>query len=184
MKHYGPALQALNEAAKLDPTLDVDQLRETAECGEKYQQAIAELHRGHRNAGIDLLREAAGRQPDFEDAAQRLEDLAAGGDGLLGQPAQPNTMVPTESEGTEAAGWKDRVKQLGTWFTATPEVQYQPVPGTEPAANEKDVFKKGRELLDGWLRAKNPPAPVPEKPRQHPATPVAPPAAGAAPAKS
>jgi tetratricopeptide (TPR) repeat protein len=64
MKHYGPALQALNEAAKLDPTLDVDQLRETAECGEKYQQAIAELHRGHRNAGIDLLREAAGRQPD------------------------------------------------------------------------------------------------------------------------
>lgn len=174
MKHYGPALQELSEAAKLDPTLDLDQLRETAECGEKYQQAIAELHRGHRNAGIDLLREVASRQPDFEDAARRLEDLAAGGDGLLGEP---DAMVQIDSQGTpgEQAGWKDRFRQLGTWITATPEVQYQPAPGTEPAANEKDVFEKGRELLNGWFRAKNPSAPLPEKTRQQPVTPVAPP---------
>lgn len=175
MKDYGAALQALNEAAKLDPTLDVDLLRETAECGEKYQRAIAELHRGHRNAGVDLLREVAGRQPDFEDAAQRLEDLAAGGNGLLGQPAQPNAMVPVESQGTpaEAAGWKDRFRQLGTWITATPEVQYQPAPGTEPPANEKDVFEKGRELWNGWF-SKTPSEPHPEI-TQQPVTPVAPP---------
>ena len=164
-KQYGAALQALNEAAKLDPTLDVDQLRETAECGEKYQQAIAELHRGHRNAGADLLREIAGRQPDFEDAAQRLEDLAAGGNGLLGQP---NAMVPIESPGTpaEQAGWKDRIRQLGTWFTATPEVQYEPAPGTEAAANERDVFEKGRELWNDWFPSKNPS--TPETARQLP----------------
>jgi CHAT domain-containing protein len=174
MKHYGPALQALNEAAKLDPTLDVDQLRETAECGEKYQQAIAELYRGNRNAGVDLLREVAGRRPDFEDAAQRLEDLAAGGNGLFGQP---NAMVPIESPGTpaEQAGWKDRFRQLGTWFTATPEVQYQPAPGTGSAANEKDVFEKGRELWNDWFPTKNPPAPTPEIARQQPVTPVVPP---------
>jgi tetratricopeptide (TPR) repeat protein len=176
MKHYGAAFHELNQAAELDPTLDVDQLRETAKSGEKYQQAIAELNRGHRNAGADLLREVAGRQPDFEDAAQRLEDLAAGGDGLLGQPAQPNAMVPAESEGTpeETAGWKDRVKQLGTWFTATPEVQYQPPPGSEPA-NEKGVFEKGRELWNDWFPAKDPSAPRPEVTRRKPATPVAPP---------
>ncbi len=175
-KQYGPALQALNEAAKLDPTLDVDQLRETAECGEKYQRAIAELHRGHRNAGADLLREVAGRQPEFEDAAQRLEDLAAGGNGLLGQTAPPNAMVTIESQESAAdqAGWKDRFKQLGTWFTATPEVQYQPAPGTEPAANEKDVFEKGRELWEGWF-SKNAAETSPEISQQQPVPPVAPP---------
>lgn len=178
LKHYGPALQALNQAAKLDPTLDVDQLRETAECGEKYQQAIAELHRGHRIAGVDLLREVAGRQPDFEDAAERLEDLAAGGNGLLGQPAQPNAMVPIESEGTteEAAGWKDRFRQFGTWFTATPEVRYyQPASRTESDANEKDVFEKGREFWNGWF-AKDSSEPRPEITRKEPVTPVVPPA--------
>jgi len=173
MKHYGAALQELSEAAKLDPTLDLDQLRENAECGEKYQQAIAELHRGHRNAGIDLLREVAGRQPDFEDAAQRLEDLAAGGDGLLGQPAQLSAMVSTESQGTpeEQAGWKDRVKQFGTWFTATPEVIYQPAKET----TERDVFEKGRELWNDWFPPKDPSAPAPEITRPQPAPPVAPP---------
>jgi hypothetical protein len=177
MQHYGAALQELTEAAKLDPTLDVDQLRETAECGQKYQQALVELHRGHRTAAVDLLREIASRRPDFEDAAQRLEDLASGGDGLLGQPADPKAMVPTESERTpaETAAWKDRFKQLGTWFTATPEVQYQPVPGAEAAADEKGVLEKGRELLDGWLRPKTSVGPVPEKPRQQPVIELAPP---------
>jgi tetratricopeptide (TPR) repeat protein len=174
MKHYGAALHELNEAAKLDPTLDVDQLRETAECGEKYQRAVAELHRGHRNTGADLLREVAGRQPDFEDAARRLEDLAAGKDGLLGQPAQLDAMVPAESP-AEQAGWKDRFTQLRTWFTATPEVIYQPVKGTEPAADEKGVFEKGRELLNDWFPAKDSSAPSPEVTPSRPVPPVMPP---------
>jgi hypothetical protein len=160
----------LNQAADLDPTLDVDQLRETAKCGEKYQQAIAELHRGHRNTGADLLREVAGRRPDFEDAAQRLEDLAAGGDGLLGQPAQTDAMVPAESP--EEAGWKGRFTQLRTWFTATPEVIYEPVKGTEPAADEKGVFEKGRELLNDWLPRKDPAAPRAEVTPAQPVPPV------------
>ena len=170
IKHYGAALQELNQAADLDPTLDVDQLRETAKCGEKYQQAIAELHRGHRNTGADLLREVAGRRPDFEDAAQRLEDLAAGGDGLLGQPAQTDAMVPAESP--EEAGWKGRFTQLRTWFTATPEVIYEPVKGTEPAADEKGVFEKGRELLNDWLPRKDPAAPRVEVTPSQPVSPV------------
>ena len=177
MKQYGAALQELKEAAKLDPTLEMDQLNETAECGQKYQQAIAELQRGRRNAGVDLLREVASRQPDFEDAAQRLEDLAAGGNGLFGQPVQPNEMVKAESTGTpaEQAGWKDRFKQLGTWITATPEVRYQPAPGTETAANEKGVLEKGRELINDWFPLKDHSAPRPEATRPQPVTPVTPP---------
>jgi tetratricopeptide (TPR) repeat protein len=171
-KDYGQALQALNEAVKLDPTLDLAHLRETAECGEKYQQAIAKLRRGDRNAGVDLLRELISRQPDFEDAAQRLEDLAEGGNGLLGESPESNAMVPSESAGTSAerAGWKDRWNQFTGWIAATPEVQYQPPPGTEQAEapNDKDVFDKGRELWNDWFRSKNPSAPLPETTRQQP----------------
>jgi tetratricopeptide (TPR) repeat protein len=177
-REYGRALKTLDEAVKLDEELDVTELRETAECGEKHQQAIVELHRGNRNAGVDLLREVVSRQPDFEDAAQRLEDLAAGGNGLFGQSPQPNAIVPRESEGTSAeqAGWKDRWNQFSSWIASTPEVQYQPAPGTEPAApsNEKDLFDKSRELWKDWFRSKNPSAPLPEVTRQQPVPPVAP----------
>jgi tetratricopeptide (TPR) repeat protein len=177
-KDYGQAVQALNEAVKLDPTLDVAHLCETAECGEKYQQAIAKLRRRERNAGVDLLREVISRQPDFEDAAQRLDDLAEGGDGLLGESPEPNAMDPSESPGTseERAGWKDRWNQFTGWIAATPEVRYQPAPGTESgASNEKDVFDKGREILHDWFRSKNPSAPLPEKTRQRPVPEVMPP---------
>jgi tetratricopeptide (TPR) repeat protein len=178
VRDYGPALQALSEAIKLDPTLDVAELRETAECGEKYQRAIFALQQRNRGAGIDLLREVVSVRADFEDAAQRLEDLAADGNGLLGQ-SPTNALVPSEPQGTpeEQAGWKDRLKQLGSWVTATPEVQYQPAQGTEQAepSNEKDYFDKGRELWNNWFRSKNPSAPLPEITRQQPAPPVMPP---------
>ncbi|HEY6047140.1 MAG TPA: CHAT domain-containing protein [Pyrinomonadaceae bacterium] len=178
-KDYGHALQALSEAIKLDPTLEVSELRETVECGEKYQRAISALKRNNRGAGVDLLREVVGVRADFEDAARRLEDLAAGGNGLLGQ-APSDAMVPGETPGTpeEQAGWKDRLNQLKTWITATPEVQYQPAPGTEPAdpASDRDVFDKGRELWKGWFGAKNPSGPPTETPQPKPAPPVNPPA--------
>ena len=174
-KNYGHALRGLNEAINLDPTLDVAELRETAECGEKYQRAITELLRKNRAAGIDLLREVAGVRADFADAAQRLEDLAAGGDGLLGQSPQADAMVPSEAQGTpgEPAGWKDRWNQFSTWFTATPEVEYQIPPGAEPAepANEKDLFDKSRELWKGWFGARNPSGPLPETPQPKPGPP-------------
>jgi tetratricopeptide (TPR) repeat protein len=182
-KDYAPALHALTEAIKLDPTLDVAQLCETAECGDKYQRAISALQQNNRGAGIDLLREVVSVRADFEDAALRLEDLAANGNGLLGQ--SPSSLVPKEAEGTSAdqAGWKDRWNQFSTWITATPEVQYQPAPGTQPVepANDKDVFDKSRELWKGWFGPKHPLAPLPEGPRQQPVAPPAPPAPTPAP---
>jgi hypothetical protein len=74
-------------------------------------------------------------------------------------------------------GWKDRFNQLKTWVTATPEVQYQPRPGTEPVepSNEKDVFEKGRDIWNDWVGSKNPSAPLPEIPRQPPVPHVKPP---------
>jgi tetratricopeptide (TPR) repeat protein len=176
-KNYGKALRGLNEAIKLDPTLDVAELRETAECGEKYQTAITELLRNNQLAGIDLLREVASVRADFEDAAQRLEDLAAGGNGLLGQSPQPDAIVPIEGTSGEHAGWKDRMGQLGSWLTKTPEVQYQPAPGTEPAepASDKDVFDKGRDLWTGWFGSKNPSGPLAEREPQQPERPAPPP---------
>lgn len=162
-KEYSRALKALKEALKLDDKLDVAELRDTAECGEKYQRAVAELRRGKRNAGVDLLREVVIRKPNFEDAARRLEDLAGDGNGLLGE-----SVVPMDSQETpeEQAGWKDRLFQLRTWFTSTPEVQYEPAPGTEPAgpSEDKDLFDKGRDFWNDWFRSKNPPAPLPETP--------------------
>jgi len=95
------------------------------------------------------------------------------------RPPETNAMVPIESQGnsTEQAGWKGRLKQLGNWVTATPEVQYEPGPGTAQAepANEKDYFDKGRELWNDWFRSKNPSAPLPEITRQQPSPRVMPP---------
>jgi tetratricopeptide (TPR) repeat protein len=175
-KNYGKALQRLTEAIKLDPTLDVAELRETAECGEKYQRAITELLRNNQVAGIELLREVASLRGDFEDAEQRLEDLAAGGNGLLGQSHGANAVVPSEGTPGEQAGWKDRWNQFSTWFAATPEVQYTPAPGTEPdTSSERDVFDKGREVWTGWFGSKKPSGPLDARAPQQPVRPAPPP---------
>ena len=84
-KKYYQALQALASASKLDPSLvDRAGIREVAECGQKYGRAIGELQMGNRDRGAELLRDVITSHPDFEDASQRLENLAQGGDGLLG----------------------------------------------------------------------------------------------------
>ena len=84
-KKYYQALQALASASKLDPSLvDRAGIREVAECGQKYGRAIGELQMGNRDKGAELLRDVITSHPDFEDASQRLENLAQGGDGLLG----------------------------------------------------------------------------------------------------
>lgn len=83
-KQYYRALQSLDSACKLDPALaDADGIREIAECGKKFGRAIGELQLGNRFAGAELLRDVITCNPDFENASQRLEDLALGGDGLL-----------------------------------------------------------------------------------------------------
>ena len=84
-KKYYQALQSLESASKLDPSLvDSAGIREVAECGQKYGRAIGELQLGNRDKGAELLRDVITCHPDFEDASQRLENLAQGGDGLLG----------------------------------------------------------------------------------------------------
>lgn len=89
-KKYYQALQALASASKLDPSfVDTAGIREVAECGQKYGRAIGELQLGNRDKGAELLRDVISCHPDFEDAAQRLENLAEGGNGLLGTSVIP-----------------------------------------------------------------------------------------------
>jgi tetratricopeptide (TPR) repeat protein len=97
-KNYYNALQALEEMARLDPELADDaNVREAAEVGQKYNRALGELQVRNQAKGAELLREVISIDPDFEDAAQRLENLAEGGDGLLGKsvaPRQPTMPQP------------------------------------------------------------------------------------------
>lgn len=89
-KNYYKALQALDEMARLDPELgDTANVRKAAEVGQKYNRAIGELQVRNHVKGAELLREVISVQPDFEDAAERLENLAEGGDGLLGASVIP-----------------------------------------------------------------------------------------------
>lgn len=76
------------------------------------------------------------------------------------------------------AGWKDRLYQVGNWFTATPEVQYKTETQAKPADadTERDVFDKGRDLWNDWFKSKHQAAPKPQKARpQAMPPPVAPP---------
>lgn len=108
-KNYDQALYALAEASRLDPSfVDTDNVRQYAECGQKYRNALVEVQRGNRDGGAELLREVISCRPDFEDAAARLENLAAGGTGLV---------VPTPSAG--GGGLFEQGKELwadkGIW---------------------------------------------------------------------
>jgi len=90
-KNYYQALRALDEVAKLDASIDTAEVRTAAEVGQKYNRALGELQaRNPANAAV-LLREIVSAQPDFEDAAARLENLSNGGDGLteFTMPAAP-----------------------------------------------------------------------------------------------
>ncbi|HYN23730.1 MAG TPA: CHAT domain-containing protein [Pyrinomonadaceae bacterium] len=97
-KKYYQALQALTSASKLDPSLiDTAGIREIAECGQIYGRAIGELQLGNRDKGGELLRDVINCNPAFEDADQRLKNLAEGGDGLLGTsliPYRPTAAPP------------------------------------------------------------------------------------------
>ena len=89
-KNYYMALQSLDEMAGLDPEMKDDaNVRQAAEVGQKYNRALGELQVNNRAKGAELLREVINVQPDFEDAAERLENLAEDGDGLLGKSVVP-----------------------------------------------------------------------------------------------
>lgn len=61
-------------------------IREVAECGQKYGRAIGELQMGNRDMGAELLRDVITSHPDFEDASQRLENLAGAAMGYWEHP--------------------------------------------------------------------------------------------------
>jgi len=116
-KKYYQALQALESASKLDPSLvDSGGIREVAECGQKYGRAIGELQLGNRDKGAELLRDVITCHPDFEDASQRLENLAEGGDGLLG------TSVISPRPGPPAPPPADSGFEIRLYEVAIPEI--------------------------------------------------------------
>jgi len=142
---YDEALPLLDELAKTDPDQELTKLRETIDCGQKYQRAIAALEMGDRTAGAALLRDVISCRPDFEDATERLNDLAMDGDGLLGRrPAPTTSMVPSApppAPGNQssfavpelAAGWN----RLNKWWNAKPETPAQPGKPLDPAEADK-----------------------------------------------
>ena len=94
-KKYYQALRALEEITSLDAAfVDTECVRRAAELGQKYNRALGELQNGNSTRAAELLREVVNAQPDFADAAARLDNLAEGGDGLLGaQSFVPRPMV-------------------------------------------------------------------------------------------
>lgn len=110
----------------------------------------------------------------FEFRGPRPKSLSVNLDDVVGLTATSQT---PEGAALEAnAGWKGRLYQFGSWFTSTPEVQYQTAePVAEPGstATDGDVFDKGREIWSDWFGSKKKPwKPVPGK-----AIPPAPPLA-------
>lgn len=133
-KQYDHALHALAEAKKLDPKLiDTDNIRESAECGQKYQRAVAELQRGNRDGGAALLRDVINCRPNFEDAEQRLVDLAGGGSGLPPPTAPPSTESLLD-KGKQF--WADMIGATPVQppRTLVPSPATQPPPQKSPAA--------------------------------------------------
>ncbi|MGI9165425.1 MAG: hypothetical protein ACR2G5_03405 [Pyrinomonadaceae bacterium] len=108
-KQYYQALHLLAEISRLDPSLvDTANVLATAECGQKFHRAIGELQARNRDRGVELLREVINSQPDFEDAAQRLDNLASGGDGLFNDRVPPSlpTPPPPPPPPAEAFEWR------------------------------------------------------------------------------
>lgn len=121
-KNYGQALQALTEARRLDPSLvDEAEIEMHAQCGQKYHWALGELQAGNTQRGAELLREVISSRSDFEDAAQRLDNLAEGGDGLLGLPAQGVPLMtvapsaPTSAQPPQPAAASELECRLYEW---------------------------------------------------------------------
>lgn len=125
-KDYDGALELTNQLKDLDSSEDVTALERTIECGQKYQRAISELQRGNQEAGAELLREVIRQQPSFEDASNRLEDLASGGNGLYGRQSGTTKTLARRSPEKETqssfgmpelqAGWT----RLNQWWNSKP----------------------------------------------------------------
>jgi tetratricopeptide (TPR) repeat protein len=135
-KDYDGALELLNQLEKLDSDEDVTVLRRTIECGQKYKRAVSELQRNNQQEAAELLREVIRQQPGFEDAAERLNDLASGGDGLFGSRPGDRDRLATRAPKKDTqfsigmpelqAGWT----RLNQWWNS------KPAPGSAPASTE------------------------------------------------
>jgi len=114
---YAAALTALNQLRNVDPAWPgLADLQALCDCGLIYQQALTALKAGNRERGAELLRVVLGKRPGFLDTAQRLENLAEGGDGLLGQgvaAAQKETVAYRlyELPGAQLRALADELRQ-------------------------------------------------------------------------
>ena len=96
-KQYAQVLQTLQQLRGIDPRwVDSADLENLSECGLVYLQALQALQSGDRTKGAELFRNIIAQRPDFEDVVQRLDNLAAGGDGLFGKSVSYAPESPIE----------------------------------------------------------------------------------------
>jgi tetratricopeptide (TPR) repeat protein len=126
-KNFFKALKNLSEANRLDPSLvDAENIRDRAECGQKYGRAIGFLQNGKTAEAAELLRDVIRYQPNYEDAADRLRDLSNGGDGLLGLGRVTTSPQPSPQPFTP---------QPFAPQPFTPQPFAQPTPPVQPPAD-------------------------------------------------
>jgi type II secretory pathway pseudopilin PulG len=95
-RQYAAVLDTLTQIRGIDPRwVDPADLQALATCGVTYTEALTALRQGEQARGAELLRQVIAERPDFEDVILRLDNLAAGGNGLFGEasasPEPPKT---------------------------------------------------------------------------------------------
>lgn len=103
-KQYAETLATLTQIQGIDPRwVDPADLKALATCGVTYAEALTALRQGEQARGAELLRQVISERPDFEDVILRLDNLAAGGNGLFGEisarpePPEASWMAPQPS---------------------------------------------------------------------------------------
>lgn len=111
-KQYTQVLQTLQQLRGIDPRwVDSADLETLSECGLVYNQALQALQSGDRAKGAELFRKIIAQRSDFEDVVQRLDNLAAGGDGLFGKSVSYSPQQQVEESDEKAF---DSIDQAAT----------------------------------------------------------------------
>jgi len=98
-KQYAQVQDTLRQLNSIEPLWeDADGLGGKAKLGVDYLRALSVLRAGNRPQGAEILRRIVLEMPDFEDVIDRLQDLAQGGNGLLGElpETQPADLSDTQ----------------------------------------------------------------------------------------
>jgi tetratricopeptide (TPR) repeat protein len=145
-KQYAQVLETLQQLRAIDPRwVDSADLETLSECGLVYEETIATLQAGDRAKGAELFRSIISKRPDFEDAVERLDNLAAGGDGLFGMHTEPQygssqPVAETPQSGfTQPVAFTEGQKPLQGGEEAYPETQ-SPPPATPSPPKDQRVY--------------------------------------------